>query len=166
MRTSVLWQDNVRDTESNEQAIYDVCFEPGGSRLLVAAGSKVLVYNTDSGQLIDALKGHKDLVYCLSYASDGQRFASGGADKMVIIWTPQLEGILKYSHTDSLQCLAYNPVTHQLLSCSTGDFGRYLELGTKICDETSGDCTHYKLLLETGWVVFRFGDDQRSRVNS
>lgn len=52
------------------------------------------------------------------------RFASGGADKMVIIWTPQLEGILKYSHTDSLQCVAYNPVTHQLLSCATGDFGK------------------------------------------
>ncbi|XP_022648353.1 intraflagellar transport protein 122 homolog isoform X1 [Varroa destructor] len=105
------------------QVIYDVCFEPDGAKLLVAAGSKILVYNTDSGQLIDALKGHKDLVYCLSYASDGQRFASGGADKMVIIWTPQLEGILKYSHTDSLQCLSYNPITHQLLSCATGDFG-------------------------------------------
>ncbi|XP_003739464.1 intraflagellar transport protein 122 homolog [Galendromus occidentalis] len=123
MRTSVLWQDSVKDTENNEQVIYDVCFEPGGKRLIVAAGNRVLVYDTETGQHVDALKGHKDFVYCLSYASDGQRFASGGADKMVIIWTPQLEGILKYSHTDSLQCLAHNPVTHQLLSCASGDFG-------------------------------------------
>ena len=47
---------------------------------------------------------------------------------MVIIWTPQLEGILKYSHTDSLQCLSHNPVTHQLLSCASGDFGTFAEV--------------------------------------
>lgn len=27
------------------------------------------------------------------------------------------------SHNDSIQCVAYNPVTHQLASCSSGDFG-------------------------------------------
>ena len=27
----------------------------------------------------------------------GKRFASGGADKSVIIWTSKLEGILKYT---------------------------------------------------------------------
>ncbi len=31
------------------------------------------------------------------------RFASGGADKCVIIWTSKLEGILKYSHNDAIQ---------------------------------------------------------------
>ena len=52
-----------------------------------------------------------------------QRFASGGADKCVIIWTSKLEGILKYSHNDAIQCLAYNPVSHQLASCAHSDFG-------------------------------------------
>ena len=55
----------------------------------------------------------QDTVYCVSYAKDGKRFASGGADKCVIIWTSKLEGILKYSHNDAIQCLAYNPVSHQ-----------------------------------------------------
>ena len=27
-------------------------------------------------------------------------------------------------HNDSIQCVAYNPVTHQLASCSSGDFGK------------------------------------------
>ena len=48
---------------------------------------------------------------------------SGGADKCVIIWTSKLEGILKYSHNDAIQCLAYNPVSHQLASCAHSDFG-------------------------------------------
>lgn len=35
----------------------------------------------------------------------------------------QAEGILKYTHNDSIQCLAYNPVSQQLASGSASDFG-------------------------------------------
>jgi hypothetical protein len=114
-------------------------------------------------------------VYCVAYASNGKRFASGGADRTVIIWTskarhgggvegqqegglghgpaaccgssplpvpnavhmrmrppptmpphhcaPQAEGILKYTHGDSIQALAYNPATHQLASGTATDLG-------------------------------------------
>ena len=55
------------------------------------------VYDTSDGTLIQPLKGHKDTVYCVAYAKDGKRFASGSADKSVIIWTSKLEGILKYT---------------------------------------------------------------------
>lgn len=44
------------------------------------------------------LSGHKEAVYCVCYSKDGKRFASGSADKSVIIWTSKLEGILKYSY--------------------------------------------------------------------
>ncbi|CAN7941150.1 unnamed protein product [Ixodes pacificus] len=123
MRAVALWVDKVHDRENNEQCIYDLSFKPDGSQLIVAAGTRVLVYDTSDGALIQPLKGHKDAVYCVSYAKDGKRFASGGADKQVIIWTAKLEGILKYSHHDSIQCLSYNPVTHILVSCSCSDFG-------------------------------------------
>lgn len=65
----------------------------------------------------------QDAVYAVAYASNGKRFASGGADKTVIIWTSKAEGILKYTHTDSIQCLAYNPVSQQLASGTASDFG-------------------------------------------
>lgn len=42
-------------------------------------------------------QGHKEAVHCVCYAKDGKRFASGSADKSVIIWTNKLEGILKYT---------------------------------------------------------------------
>ncbi|KAL1472852.1 hypothetical protein MTO96_039056 [Rhipicephalus appendiculatus] len=123
MRAVALWVDKVHDRENNEQCIYDLVFKPDGSQLIVAAGTRVLVYDTSDGALVQPLKGHKDAVYCVSYARDGKRFASGGADKQVIIWTASLEGILKYSHHDSIQCLTYNPLTHTLVSCSCSDFG-------------------------------------------
>lgn len=43
------------------------------------------------------------------------RFASGGKDNAVIIWTSRAEGVLRYSHNDSIQCLAYNPASGQLV---------------------------------------------------
>ena len=43
-----------------------------------------------------SFQGHKETVYCLAYAKDGSHFASGGADKMVIIWTAELEGSLRF----------------------------------------------------------------------
>ncbi|XP_068058482.1 intraflagellar transport protein 122 homolog isoform X3 [Anomalospiza imberbis] len=117
MRAALTWRDRA------EQCIYDLAFKPDGTQLIIAAGNRLLVYDTSDGTLIQPLKGHKDTVYCVAYAKDGKRFASGSADKSVIIWTSKLEGILKYTHNDSIQCISYNPLTHQLASCSSGDFG-------------------------------------------
>jgi intraflagellar transport protein 122 len=86
MRAVKLWVDNVRDKDQNPQCIYDLAFHPEGKQLIVTAGSRVLVYDSSDGKLQQTLKGHRDLVYCLSYTRDGSRFASGGADKTVIIW--------------------------------------------------------------------------------
>ncbi|KAM9182556.1 intraflagellar transport protein 122 homolog isoform 1-T1 [Mergus octosetaceus] len=117
MRAALTWRDQA------EHCIYDLAFKPDGTQLIIAAGNRLLVYDTSDGTLIQPLKGHKDTVYCVAYAKDGKRFASGSADKSVIIWTSKLEGILKYTHNDSIQCVSYNPVTHQLASCSSSDFG-------------------------------------------
>ncbi|KAM8758929.1 intraflagellar transport protein 122 homolog isoform 3-T3 [Rhynchonycteris naso] len=116
MRVVLTWRDKV------EHCIYDLAFKPDGTQLILAAGNRLLVYDTSDGSLLQPLKGHKDTVYCVAYAKDGKRFASGSADKNVIIWTSKLEGILKYTHNDSIQCVSYNPVTHQLASGSSSDF--------------------------------------------
>ncbi|KAL1516943.1 hypothetical protein ABEB36_000771 [Hypothenemus hampei] len=103
-------------------SIYDLCFNPDGTQLIVAGGNHVLVYDTSDGSLIQLLKGHKDKVHTVSYAKNGEKFASGSADKTIIIWSNKLEGLLKYSHNDSVQCVSFNPLSHQLASCSLSDF--------------------------------------------
>eukprot|EP00794_Sanderia_malayensis_P006236 gene6236-6953_t len=123
MRAIPAWVDKVHDKDQTPQSVHDLAFSPDGSQLIVAAGNRVLVYDTVDGTLVQPLKGHKDTVYCVSFGKDGKRFASGGADKSVIIWTNKLEGILKYTHNDAIQCLAYNPTTQTLASCTSSDFG-------------------------------------------
>ena len=102
---------------------YDIAHKPDGTQLVTGVGSRVLVYDSTDGDLLHSLKGHKDAVYTVSYSRDGKRFASGAADKTIIIWTSKAEGILKYSHNDAIQCLAYNPVSQQLASATASDFG-------------------------------------------
>lgn len=74
------------------------------------------------GNLVKALKAHKDSVICLSPLLGGG-FASGGADKQVIIWSNVFQGILKYSHTDTIQSISQNQITGVVLTCTGSDFG-------------------------------------------
>ncbi|XP_051161996.1 intraflagellar transport protein 122 homolog [Leptopilina boulardi] len=163
MKTHLTWVDKVQD--KTEQCIYDLCFNPDGSQLVVAAGQQVLVYETSKGALIQPLKGHKDTVYCVCYSKDGKKFASGSADKTVIIWTSKLEGVLKYSHNEAVQSMQFNPVSHQLLTCSLSDIAlwsveqkavqKYKSGGRVNCCSWTKDGQYMALGLANGLVSIR-----------
>ncbi|KAL3982366.1 WD domain G-beta repeat family protein [Acanthocheilonema viteae] len=121
--------------------VYDLAFKPDGSELLVAADTKVLIYDGTDGTLLQSLKGHKDLVYAVAFSYNGENFASGSADRSVIIWTEQHEGTLKYIHNEAIQCLAFSPATCFLLSCAISDFGIWTQLEKSVSKQrTSSRC--------------------------
>ncbi|KAJ3255478.1 hypothetical protein HDU77_003673 [Chytriomyces hyalinus] len=165
MRSFVSWSDVVNDRDGNPLPIYSLTFNPDGSQLIVGAGSDVLVYDAAEGELLHTLKAHKDAVYTVDYSADGTRFASGGADKQVIIWSAKMEGILKYSHSDSIQALAHNPVTGQVISCTASDFGLWspeqksvtkLKVPSRILTASwTNDGQHFALGLFNGHVSVR-----------
>ncbi|NXG62594.1 IF122 protein, partial [Hemiprocne comata] len=80
------------------------------------------VYDTSDGTLIQPLKGHKDTVYCVAYAKDGKYHFVSLLCK-VHIFHLLLLVLREIRHNDSIQCVSYNPLTHQLASCSSSDFG-------------------------------------------
>ncbi|CAM9409830.1 unnamed protein product [Pylaiella littoralis] len=125
MKSEISWSDQVpeRDDKPKSNAINDLCFSPDGSNLVVAVENRVLVYDAAEGELLNSLRGHKDSVLTVDYAKDGKHFASGGADHTVIIWTSEAEGVLKYTHNESILRLAYSPGTTKLASCTQFDFG-------------------------------------------
>lgn len=136
-----------------------------GTRVIVAVGNRVLLYNAETGDLLESLRGHKDVVYCVHYSFDGSRFASGGADKIVVIWKSTGQGMLKYNHTASIQCVKYSPTTLQLASCSEVDFGMWTpeqkqvvkeKVQSKIlCAAWSSDGTILALGMLNGWISIR-----------
>lgn len=123
MRTVLAWSDKVPERNGEKYVVQDVAFHPDGTHIVAAVGTRVMVYDALDGSLLHSLKGHKGVVYAVDYSHDGKRFASGGSDNVVIIWTDKAEGILKYTHNDSIQRLVYNPQSQCLASCTTSDFG-------------------------------------------
>jgi len=66
-------QHTQPDRDGVKSTCYDLAFSPDGTQLITGVGSRVLVYDAGDGDLLHSLKGHKDTVYCVSYASDGKR---------------------------------------------------------------------------------------------
>uniref|UniRef100_A0A667ZHE5 Intraflagellar transport protein 122 homolog n=1 Tax=Myripristis murdjan TaxID=586833 RepID=A0A667ZHE5_9TELE len=93
MRAVPAWIDKIRDRD-----------KPDGSQLIVAAGFRVLVYDTSDGTLIQPLKGHKDTVYCVAYAKDG-------------LWSPEQKSVSKHKVSSKITC------------CGWTNDGQYLALG-------------------------------------
>ncbi|XP_052752603.1 intraflagellar transport protein 122 homolog [Galleria mellonella] len=123
MRTVPKWVNKIHEADKVEfSSVHTTCFSPDGTQLVVGAGEKVMVYDPRDGALVQLLQAHKGAVHAVAYCGDGKKFASGSADKNVIIWTSKMEGVLKYSHSEAIQCLAYNPVTMHLASCALTDF--------------------------------------------
>jgi len=168
MRATITWsRDDGKSAEKGKipLPVYSVCFNPDGTQLVAAVGNRVLVYEANDGDLLHQLKGHKNTVYAVAYSVCGKRFASGSADNSVIIWTNKCEGILRYSHNTSVQCLAYNPVTQQLASMTTEDFGLWspeqksvnkYKIDSKIlCASWTNDGQYLALGLISGRVSIR-----------
>lgn len=122
MKTTPIWAEKVNHNNTRTP-VFDCAFNSDGSQLLIPVGPKIVVFSTKNGQQLHELVGHKDYIFCIDYSFDGKRFATGGADKSVIVWSFKFEGIIKYSHQDPIVALAHNPVTQDLASCSSSDFG-------------------------------------------
>ena len=170
MKSELCWSERVENKDGSNPPVYSIAFAPDGKSLVAAAGNRVLMYATPADEeglphLLNSLKGHKDAVYCVDYARDGERFASGGADNCVIIWTAAGAGVLKYSHADTIQALAYNPVTPHLASCSAADFGLWTptqksvtkhKVPAKIlCCSWTADGQHLAVGMANGGVSIR-----------
>lgn len=176
METNVRWQyHSDADENGRFPPISCVRYSPLGDYVVAASGLRVLVYASASGALLYNLKGHHATVNCVEYSPDGKRFASGGADNTVIVWSNKGEGIVKYQHKQSIQALAYNPLTNVLASISNLDWGLWSieqpkvskrQLPAKgLCAAWSPDGQILAIGMINGMVVF-FTDGlvEKSRV--
>lgn len=175
MKANLLWKDQLKEKDGKPIGVYDLAFHPNGDQLILAAGNAIQVFDTIDGNMINKLNAHKDNVHSVSYTRDGTFFASGSADKHVIIWTSELEGHLKYSHNDGIQCIAYNPVSYQLLSCAISDIGLWSpehrivakrKVSSRVCScSWTNDGQYFALGLFNGLVsIWTKNGDEKIKI--
>lgn len=175
MRTQLVWTDKVPDHEGKKQVVWDLCFRPDGSLLVVAVGQRLVIYDAEDGEMRAQKVAHQGDVYTLSANRDGTFVASGGQDKSVSVWTYELAQKYTYTHGDSVQALAFNPVAPNILaSCSAVDFAiwtmpssslRKLKVVSKIlCAAWTSDGQFLALGHLNGAVSIRDGTGQEKLV--
>ena len=123
MKHLLLWEDTPPGRDGVRPVCYSVCFSPDGTQLVAGVGARVHVYQSRQGMLMHTLKAHKDAVYATTYAPDGTRFATAGADKMVVMWSRHAKGLLKFSHTSPISALAFARSSGALASAAEADIG-------------------------------------------
>lgn len=77
----------INEPDSIDAGVTSVCISPDGR--LVAAGSLdtvVRIWDVQSGQLIERLRGHRDSVYSVAFTPDGRGLVSGSLDKTLKYW--------------------------------------------------------------------------------
>ncbi|KAF8706021.1 WD40 repeat-like protein, partial [Rhizoctonia solani] len=97
-------------------------FSPDGSRIAVAVGNNILVFDKSTNRHLLLLRGHESLVESIQFSNDGARIVSGSLDKTIRVWSAQsgeialepLEG-----HTDGINSIALSPDGSRIASGSS-----------------------------------------------
>ncbi|KAI9183034.1 hypothetical protein H9P43_003950 [Blastocladiella emersonii ATCC 22665] len=158
---------------AHKDVIYSLAAAAAGNQLASAGADKtVVIWNVTATNAADdpaaTLRSPKDGRAAAKAAAGGLVKPAGadsgdanGAGEVQITFSPSV----KFTHTDSVQCLAYNPVTGVLCSGTASDFGLWspesravtkFKISSKVtCCSWSSDGQFLALGLYSGTVSLR-----------
>ncbi|GJE97254.1 WD40 repeat domain-containing protein [Phanerochaete sordida] len=109
-------------------------FSPSGARLASASDTAVALWDVRAGARTTTLRGHASAVWCLAFAPDGARLATGAEDSSARVWDAGSGDalVVLHEHTGSVWAAAWAPDGGALATASYD--------GTVVvCDSWSGE---------------------------
>ena len=102
--------------------VISVCWSPRSNTILAGiAGDAVQVFNADTGESLESLKGHTSTVVAIALSPDKQILSTASADKTVRLWnhdTGETIRVLR-GHSDRVNDVAWSPDGKVLVSGSS-----------------------------------------------
>ncbi len=92
--------------------LYCIAYSPDGTKLASAGSSGyVYIWDINTGNVIDTLKGHTDDVRSVAFSPDGSKIASGSADNTIKLWDANTGALIRtfVGHTDYVLSVAFSP---------------------------------------------------------
>lgn len=154
--------------------VNSLCFSRDGSQLLAATGvagfhGKAILWNADSGDVVQEFDGHADSIYSAQLSPDGVVVATGSYDRTIILWDVASGEALRTlrGHNGAVYDLEFSPDGSILASASADatvkiwnvETGERLDtLGQPLKEQYSVD------ISPDGRYVIAGGEDNRIRM--
>lgn len=112
----------VRIFEEHTDSAYSVAISPDGQ--IAATGAEdnlIILWDMNTGEMIQALEAHEDTVQALKFSSDGNYLAAGDGDEIITLWDVESRELLHTlsEHGRGINALAFSPDNSQLVSGSS-----------------------------------------------
>lgn len=114
--------------QGHESYVYDVAFSPDGKMLAAAGvGTKIELWDTQTGKLLETLDGHGEDIQALAFSPDGKLLASASDDYTVKLWNMPGGSLARTLEGHELQVidLAFTPDSKTLVSISWDHFMKF-----------------------------------------
>ena len=100
--------------------IQEIAYSPDGTRLAVASSIGLWIYDVETGEELNTLTGHTDVVWSVSFSPDGSTLASGSADRTIRLWDANTGEHLHTltRHTGFVRNVSFSPDGSKLASAS------------------------------------------------
>ncbi|XP_068628105.1 POC1 centriolar protein homolog A-like [Battus philenor] len=104
----------------HNDAVTQLAFHPSGSYILTSSkDGKMKILDLLEGHPLFTLNGHSGAVNTVSFSITGESFASGGEDKMVLLWKTNFTEIANESKENEMQNQMFSPKTDKTPQGST-----------------------------------------------